>query len=171
MLWHGAASRSGHARPPMATDRDSPGVIIPPPLIFAVFFCLGLAIDALIPLRSWGGPIAQGIGGALIAVGVVTGLVVVLQFRRAKTHIEPWEPASTLVTRGIYRLSRNPVYVPLALCHAGLALVLGKTWTLTMVLPALVFIRFGVIGREERYLERRFGETYRTYCRTVRRWL
>ena len=155
----------------MASDRDTPGVIFPPPLIFAAFFCLGLAVDALIPPPSWAGPLERGIGGALIAAGVITGMVVVLQFRRAKTHIEPWKPTSALVTSGIYRWSRNPAYVALALCHAGLALSLGKAWALAMLLPALVVIRFGVIRREERYLEHKFGETYRAYCGTVRRWL
>lgn len=155
----------------MATERDNPGVIAPPPLIFAAFFGLGLAFDALIPLQTWAGPIARASGGVLIAAGIVTGLFVVVQFRHAGTHLEPWKPTSALVTGGLYRLSRNPAYVALALCHAGLALMLGKSWTLAMLLPALLVIRFGVIQREERYLERKFGESYRAYCRTVRRWL
>ena len=155
----------------MATDRDTAGVIAPPPLIFAAFFLAGLAVDVLFPATSWAGATVRWTGGALIATGIVVGIAVALQFRRAGTHLEPWKPTTVLVTGGLYRLSRNPAYVAVAMLHAGMALALGKTWTLAMLAPALTVIQLGVIRREEHYLERKFGDTYRTYCRTVRRWL
>jgi len=155
----------------MANDRDTAGVIAPPPLIFAAFFLAGLALDALLPVTPWAGTAVRWTGGALIAASAVVGIAVALQFRRAGTHLEPWKPTTALVTGGLYRLSRNPAYVAVAMLYAGMALALGKTWTLAMLAPALTVIQLGVIRREERYLERKFGDTYRAYCRAVRRWL
>jgi protein-S-isoprenylcysteine O-methyltransferase Ste14 len=155
----------------MATDRDTAGVIAPPPLIFAAFFLAGLAIDALFPVTPWADTAVRWAGGALVAIGIVIGIGVALQFRRANTHLEPRKPTTALVTGGLYRLSRNPAYVAVAMLYAGIALMLGKTWTLAMLAPALAVIQLGVIRREERYLERKFGDTYRAYRRVVRRWL
>lgn len=72
---------------------------------------------------------------------------------------------------GPYRFSRNPDYLGQALVVAGLGLVLGNGWVLLALVPALLLVRYGVIAREERYLERKFGEDYRCFRRRVRRWL
>jgi len=155
----------------MAADRDTAGVIAPPPLIFAAFFLSGIALDTLFPVATRADTAVRWTGGALIAAAAIVGIAVALQFRRAGTHLEPWKPTTVLVTGGLYRLSRNPAYIALAMLYAGVALALGKAWTLAMLAPALTVIQLGVIRREERYLERKFGDSYRAYCRAVRRWL
>ena len=92
-------------------------------------------------------------------------------FRRAGTHPDPYRPDEALVTRGLFKFTRNPFYVGLGMIQAGLALVFDSAWILVMAAPAYVVLRYGVVAREEAYLERRFGDEYRAYKATVRRWL
>ncbi len=80
-------------------------------------------------------------------------------------------PSSALVTSGPYRFTRNPMYLGMASLYAGIALAFGLLWSLALLLVVLVVIDRGVIAREERYLERRFGDEYRLYKQQVRRWL
>ncbi|MFP5353383.1 MAG: methyltransferase family protein, partial [Actinomycetota bacterium] len=92
-------------------------------------------------------------------------------FIRKKTGVAPWTPATTLVTEGVYRVTRNPMYLGMTLLYLGLALGLGLMWALAL-LPVVVAIvdRF-VIRREEAYLDRKFGAAYRDYRASVRRWI
>ncbi len=111
------------------------------------------------------------VGGALLAAGLILAGWAASTFFRAGTHIEVYRPATALVTKGPYRFSRNPIYVGMAVGHVGAAILANSIWALLMLLPALALIRYGVIAREEEYLERRFGEAYQRYMNTVRRWL
>jgi protein-S-isoprenylcysteine O-methyltransferase Ste14 len=94
-----------------------------------------------------------------------------MTFRRAGTHINPGEPATTLVTTGPYRLSRNPGYLGMAFAYSGIAVLSGALWALALLLPTLFLIDRGVIRREERYLERTFGDEYLRYRSRTRRWI
>lgn len=94
-----------------------------------------------------------------------------LHFRRAKTSMVPMKPTTALVTSGPYRLTRNPMYLGMAVLYVALALALGVIWALA-VLPFVIFaVDRLVIAREEPYLERKFGEQYRQYKGRVRRWV
>ena len=156
-------------------SEDSAGVIAPPPLIFLGFLVLGLAIGHFWPLAILGGPVARqarlGGAAALIVAGIVIAIAGLLQFRMAGTNVRPDRPTTALVTVGIYRWSRNPLYLALALVYAGIALALDNLWTLALLVPTLIVIRYGVIAREEAYLEREFGGDYRRFKAEVRRWL
>ena len=91
--------------------------------------------------------------------------------RRADTPISPEEPVSSLVTDGPFRYTRNPGYLGIAMTYAGLASLANALWAI-LLLPATLFvIQRGVIEREERYLERKFGEEYLRYKARVRRWI
>lgn len=91
--------------------------------------------------------------------------------RRSGTPVNPYKPTAAIVSDGPYRFSRNPIYVGNAIFYVGLALTINTLW-LFLLLPVLIAIlRFGVIAREERYLEQKFGEDYFRYKRAVRRWL
>ena len=90
---------------------------------------------------------------------------------RAGTNIRPDLPTTALVTEGPFRFTRNPLYLGLTLMYAGIALLIPGTWPLLLLVPVLLVMRWGVIAREERYLERKFGEPYRAYLGRVRRWL
>ena len=149
------------------TSEDNPRVRVPPPLIFGGLLALGLVIDSAsfqFGAAQLAG-VALGIaGGALIAISL--GL-----FAGAKTRPEPWQPASSLVDRGLYRFTRNPMYLGMALLSLGVALAFSSLPGAILALAALAIIDRTVVTREEAYLERRFGADYVAYTRRVRRWL
>ncbi len=149
----------------------SPGVVARPPLIFLGFILAGLAGEVVWPSPVLPGLPSWPVGLAMVAVGVALVGVAARQFRRAGTSIQTSKPSQALVIAGLYRFSRNPIYIGLSLIHAGLGIWAGSLWILAMLMPALLVIRLGVIAREERYLEAKFGDDYRRYRTAVRRWL
>lgn len=159
----------------MAEKKDHPGIIAAPPLIYLGFLALGIALDYLWP-RSFipRGPAESAaliFAMVLIAVATAVMTVALRQFRRAGTPIRADRPTRTLLTDGIYRLSRNPLYLAMSLFYAGVGLILESFWVLAFLVPLWIVIRYGVIAREELYLENKFGADYRRYKGSVRRWL
>jgi len=153
--------------------KDTPGVIAPPPLIVLGFLVVGFAADWL--LDGAGFPLPDGVRYGLAALLAVTGALLAIagtrRFKQAGTNVPPWQPATALVTSGIYRYTRNPMYLGLSVFYAGLALLINGVVTL-LLLPALLLVmHYGVVLREERYLEAKFGENYRRYKQAVRRWV
>ncbi|MBM3517557.1 MAG: isoprenylcysteine carboxylmethyltransferase family protein [Alphaproteobacteria bacterium] len=111
------------------------------------------------------------LAGVLLALGCGGMTAAISRLRRHRTPVETWRPSAALVTDGVYHLSRNPIYVSLSLIYAGIGVALDSLWALAVLAPLLVVIRYGVIAPEERYLAARFGDAYRAYRRSVRRWL
>jgi protein-S-isoprenylcysteine O-methyltransferase Ste14 len=150
---------------------DRSGVRIPPPLIYVAGFLAGLALEAVFPIGAL--PFAIALVAGL--VGGVLWLVLdgsaMMRFQRARTSIVPFKPTTALVTSGPYRFTRNPMYVGMAFLYLGLALAFGVIWALALIPLVLLAVDRLVIAREERYLEAKFGEEYRDYMRSVRRWL
>ena len=149
---------------------DIAHVIAPPPLIYALPLLAGLLLhhyypQAIVP-PAW----AQILGPLVVVLGFF-GLPAVLAFRRAGTHPQPWKPTTALVVTGPYRFSRNPMYVGFTLFYLGISVWVNSLWPLLLLPLVLVVMSRGVIAREERYLERRFGDDYRAYRARVRRWL
>ncbi|MEO8030037.1 MAG: isoprenylcysteine carboxylmethyltransferase family protein [Gemmatimonadota bacterium] len=149
---------------------DIPHVIAPPPLIYAVPLGIGLLINHFRPLAVLPPPWAHVLGPLAVLLGFI-GLPAVLAFRRAGTNPQPWKPATALVITGPYRLSRNPMYLGFAFFYLGISLWVNAVWPLLFSPFVLGAMRWGVISREEAYMERRFGESYRSYRARVRRWL
>jgi protein-S-isoprenylcysteine O-methyltransferase Ste14 len=150
---------------------DNPGVIAWPPALHAGAFLLVLLLRAFRPLPIFGNGGYHWEGLALVAAGigiVVWGRITML---RAGTNINPSRPALALVTSGPFRFSRNPLYTSLALAFCGLTVVFNTWWGFVVLIPVLVVMNVGVIRREERYLEQKFGESYRRYCSRVRRYV
>ncbi|MCQ0990479.1 methyltransferase family protein [Jiella marina] len=166
-------SESTKTSPTEPEGRDTPGVLAPPPLIFAVPLLLGLLFHAFVGGLDFGWPAALrwpvGVVAILLGGGIVGAAL--FGFRRAKTNPEPWKPSTALVAEGIYRLSRNPMYLGMALVYGGIAILFDCALTLALLVAALIAIHYGVILREERYLEAKFGEDYRALKRQTRRWL
>lgn len=151
--------------------KTSAGVIAPPPLIFALGLAAGFGLDAL----AGGSDVPDGVrwplGVLLVLAGAALNASFIAGFRRAGTRVEPWEPTTAIVTDGAYRFTRNPGYLGMALLASGIAILAGALWPLVTIAIAAVVIDRGVIVREERYLERLFGQEYADYKRRVRRWI
>jgi protein-S-isoprenylcysteine O-methyltransferase Ste14 len=160
-----------HVGPQEPQTRDAPGVIAPPPLIYLTSLGIGFALEALLPSVSVPRALAWSVGAILLLVGLALARSFVAAFRRADTAVNPAKPTTSLVTAGPYRVTRNPGYLGLALAYAGIAVLAGALWPLVSLVPTLILIDRGVIAREERYLEGKFGEEYARYKREVRRWL
>ena len=157
----------------MQIDDDSAQVRFPPPFVYAGFLLIGLVIGRLLGKPSIGlDMVTASVAGMLV---VLTGFTVMLAaiglFRRRGNNLEPWKSATLLVTDGIYRWTRNPMYLGMALIFAGLALILDSLAALMLLPIVVIVIDRTVIAREERYLEAKFGEDYRAYTAKVRRWL
>ena len=154
--------------------RDNAGVIAPPPLLALAAVVLGLALDWLMPayvlVVLLTRPERIAIAVAFFVVGSGLGFPALRGFRRANTHVEPWKPASALVTDGIFGWLRNPMYVGLTLFLVALSLALASDWMLVMTVAFIAVIHFGVVRREERYLEAKFGDAYRQYKSRVPRY-
>ncbi|MDP3406014.1 MAG: isoprenylcysteine carboxylmethyltransferase family protein [Brevundimonas sp.] len=160
-----------HGRP--VPQRDHPGVIAPPPLIFLGFLLLGWGLGEVIAEPGLG--LADTLRRGLAVAGLLVGLGIegwaAGLFRRARTAVQPWKPSTALVTTGIYGLTRNPIYLGFAITYVGLAIGLDSPLALILLIPCLVVVDRFVIRREERYLQARFGADYDRYRQRVRRWL
>ncbi len=153
----------------MTTDveHDTPGVIAPPPLMAVAVILLGLLLDWIAPAYILANVLS-------LSVRIVLGLALVVAsgalqfsamglFRVAGTNMEPWKPTLHLVTHGIYRWLRNPMYVAGVLGIAGIAIMFASDWVLALDILFAFVLHFGVVRREERYLEAKFGDAYRLY--------
>lgn len=150
---------------------DTAGVIAPPPLIYLGALAIGFGVNAAIGKGSLPSAVRWPVGGASILAGVGLMGSFLEAFRRARTPVDPYTPTQAIATDGPYRLTRNPAYLGMALTYAGIALVSNAPSALVPLPVAIAVIDRGVIAREERYLERKFGSTYLDYKRRVRRWI
>jgi protein-S-isoprenylcysteine O-methyltransferase Ste14 len=164
----GEASAAGGSGAP-----DVAGVIALPPLIFLGFLAAAAVLDAVAPfpvLAAHAFPRYLA-GAALAAVGFVMIVMGTRRFQAAGTNVPPNLPTTALVVDGIYRRTRNPLYLGATLVYLGLGVGAGSLWAIGLVVPLLWVINTGVIAREERYLERKFGDAYRAYKARARRWV
>lgn len=156
-----------------APQRDHPGVIAPPPLIFLGFLLLGWGLGEVMGEPGLG--LTDTVRRGLAVAGLVIGLGLegwaAGLFRRARTAVQPWKPSTALVTTGVYGFTRNPIYLGFAITYLALATGLDSLVALTLLIPCLVVVDRFVIRREERYLLARFGADYDRYRQKVRRWL
>jgi protein-S-isoprenylcysteine O-methyltransferase Ste14 len=156
---------------PENEDKRGPGLKFPPPLLVGVIIGCGYLVDWIVPLPVLSGDFAWLSGAVLLVVALLLALTGLFHFLEAKTHLEPWQPTTTIIKQGVFGYSRNPIYLAFCIATAGSGLVLNSWWVLMGVLPLMCLLQQLVIKHEEVYLESKFGEVYLDYKRQVRRWL
>jgi protein-S-isoprenylcysteine O-methyltransferase Ste14 len=152
---------------------DVAGVIALPPLIFLGFLVSATLLETIVPFPFLAAhPLARYLASAALAAGgfVMIGMGT-RRFVAAGTNIPPNLPTTALVVDGIYGRTRNPLYLGATLVYLGLSVAAGSLWAIVLVVALLWVINVGVVAREERYPERKFGDAYRAYRARVRRWV
>lgn len=150
---------------------DRPGVVAPPPAIYAAGILTGLALHWIWPIPLLRVAPVRAAGLVLVLLSVAWIVLSQREFRRHQTSINPYRPSTALIESGPFRRSRNPVYLGLSGIQLGVALWASSLWVLLTLGPVLAVMRRGVVEREERYLAGKFGEAYERYRERVPRWL
>ena len=144
---------------------------VQPPLLALIHIAAAFVLTRMIPLPVVVLPILEVVGFVLAILGFLIGLGAMIAFRRARQTFKPQDSVPPLVTSGIYRLTRNPIYLGFLLMLVGLPLDAGSYWGFLLA-PVMIFLfnKF-VIGPEEAALTQKFGDEYRSYQSKVRRWI
>lgn len=157
----------------MEKKKDNPGVYIPPPLFYVVIFLAALFIQRKFTIN----PILfrkqsiKILGIIFIVIALFFLIRSLRQFFKSKNTLVTVRPASSLQTNGIYNITRNPMYLGLAIVYLGLSCLIGNWWNIILFPCLLLLVQQYIIKNEEKYLERRFGKEYAAYRDKVRRWL
>ena len=145
--------------------------MVHPPLVALLFIIVAYFLGRFAPIPVVIPTFLRYIGLALTVVGFLLGISSLIEFRKAQTTLDPHGSTNQLVTSGIYRFSRNPIYLGFLLSVIGLPLYLHSYWGILMA-PVLIFLMNQlVIQHEEAYLGKKFGDRYTNYTSRVRRWL
>lgn len=147
--------------------------LLPPPAVVIIIGALMWGADRLLPLFRFEAALRLPVAFGLLATGVVLMVAAVISFIAARTTINPLRPAraSHLITSGVFRLSRNPIYLGDLLLLAAYAVWLGNICNILFLLIFFTYIQRFQIAPEEQALTQLFGENYRAYCASVRRWI
>lgn len=162
------------ARGQRGSDMPIARPIVRPPLLFLACLLLGFILDHVAPFpfaMPENALVYRAAGAGLIIFGVAIFAAGVRNFSRTRTPVPSTRPARTLVTTGIHGLSRNPIYVGMFAFYTGIGVAVRGPWLLLLLVGIGIILRYGVVSREEAYLEARFGAAYRDYKGRVRRWL
>jgi protein-S-isoprenylcysteine O-methyltransferase Ste14 len=154
-----------------AENADAPNVRIIPPLVYLAGLAIGFLVSLWMPFRLVSYLVAWPLGGVLVACGAVLAASAVLKFKGVGTTVRPDRAASTLVIAGPYRITRNPMYLGLAVVYVGIAIAGQSVWAVILLPLVLMAIQRYAIEPEEAFLKRRFGDDYVDYTTRVRRWI
>jgi protein-S-isoprenylcysteine O-methyltransferase Ste14 len=159
----------------MTTTEPSDGAAVrfPPPLVPLIALAVGVLLHRFvrplpIPLE---GPLRYGLGLVLLTAGIAGIAAAMGRFRSTGQNPEPWASTPEIISAGIYRFTRNPMYLSLGLLQAGIGVALANGWMVLLVPVAWAGIYQLAIRHEEAYLERKFGSIYTDYKASVRRWI
>ena len=155
----------------MADDQDNPGIRVPPPLVYLLALLLGLLLNRKLHVPFLSRGVARVLGWPLVGGGMMLTTWFIKTMRGADTTLDVNKPVSRLVQGGPFRYSRNPGYLSLTMLYTGIAILRNALWAILLLPLVLYVIQREVIEREERYLQRTFGEEYLAYKRRVRRWV
>ena len=149
---------------------DHAQVITQPPVIYLGSILLGWLINKVFPMTISSGTWFKWVGVIFILIAIIIIALSRREFIKVNTSIRPDKSTTAIITTGPYKVSRNPLYTSLTLFHIALGIVFNNLWILFMVIPAIIMIVLGVITKEEKYLENKFGQQYLDYKSSVRRW-
>ena len=152
-------------------EQDKAGVVAPPPLIYLGALVFGLLLNRRFPIAFLPRKIARSLGWPLLSGGVLLIGWFEWAMRHAGTPTNPYKPVTRVVTEGPFRYTRNPGYLGMAMIYTGIASLANALWAVVFLPVALIVVQRGVIEREERYLERKFGGEYLHYKARVRSWI
>ncbi len=130
-----------------------------------------VAVASALPVGEWPARPWNFLGLVPLGLGLALAMAAERQFVRARTPVRPFTEPVALVTDGLFRRSRNPMYLGLILALLGAALLLSSPLALLAAPAYGWWVQRRFIVREERLLEDRFGDAYRAYCLRVRRWV
>jgi protein-S-isoprenylcysteine O-methyltransferase Ste14 len=153
-----------------ADASDRPDIVVFPPILFAATLVLGLVAHKFCPYRldaRW----LRFVGGAVAVLSLGVGLWGDRTMKAAGTNVRPDKPTTAIVERGPFAYSRNPLYLSVLGLFTGVGLALASPAFLAFLIPLALVLRYGVVSREETYLEEKFGEVYTSYKARVRRWI
>ena len=150
-----------------------PGVYIPPPLIYALTFIAAIFLQKSVPIPEnvFHTAATKIIGIFFIVTALLFLFKSLRQFFRTKNTVILIKPATSLQTTGIYSITRNPMYVGLALVYLGITGFIGNWWNTILFPLLLLIVQQYIIKPEENYLKHEFGQEYEKYKKAVRRWL
>lgn len=159
--------------PSKASHADSPGITFIPPKVFLMCFIVGAVLEIIFPtMLPWGSSLVSVLTGmGVIGLGFFIMLHAHSTFQRNGTHVSTYKPAKKLVYFGIYTASRNPMYLGFVIIFWGLALIFSSLWLTGSAVGLWCYLQWYVIPKEEAYMERAFGDEYKQYKKTVRRWI
>jgi len=157
----------------MAKEQDHPIIspMVHPPVVALMFIVIAYFLGRFAPLPFSAPVILRYIGLAITFVGFLLAIAALIEFRKARTTLDPHGSAKHLVTSGIYRFTRNPIYLGFLLMVIGLPLNSGLYWGIVLAPFYIFMMNRLIIQHEEAYLEKKFGKTYTGYMARVRRWL
>ena len=156
-------------------DKRGAAVKFPPPFLPLATIVAGYILGRLIPIPEQydlATPQRYWIGGIIAAAAVLIFVAwPFFQFRKTGQDPTPWTPTPEIVVGGLYKITRNPMYVGMLIFCIGFAIILSELWILVLTPVCGWMIHLIAIRNEEAYLEQKFGDAYRTYKKSVRRWI
>jgi protein-S-isoprenylcysteine O-methyltransferase Ste14 len=157
----------------MENKKDHPGIYVPPPIVYALTFLVAVFIQKKVPIDDslFHLQLAKIVGVGLLIIALFFLIRSLRQFFLSNNTLVTIMPTNSLQTNGIYNITRNPMYLGLAIVYLGISCLIGNWWNIILFPLLLLLIQEYMIKREEKYLERRFGQVYLDYKSKVRRWI
>jgi len=155
----------------VSDHKDHADVKIHPPILTLIFIAIAYIAKWVIPIPLAVPDVLRTIGFVIVVIGILLGGFAFVEFRKAHTTVLPHGSVSAIVTDGVYRFTRNPIYLGFLLMLVGFPLISGTYWGVLLTPVFVISMNSLVIEKEESYLEKKFGETYTSFKSRVRRWL
>jgi protein-S-isoprenylcysteine O-methyltransferase Ste14 len=154
-----------------AKQLDHAGVAFHPPVLLMASLAVGFLLRWLAPLPVLTPTTSVVIGPVIVALSFGIFFWAVGTMLRGHASVPTNKPTDAIVTVGPFRFSRNPIYLSMILLHIGVGAWTQSLWFFVLAAISVGLLTWGVISREERYLERKFGDEYLSYKSRVRRWI